>query len=145
VYTLDTNIIIYYFNGEAPILAFLREQTAHEAPLFVSVVTEHELYSYPHLTPLEVARIDALLTTLTVIDVDSRIAQLSGQLRASYGIKALDSFIAATALMTGTTLATRTLTVSNITPNSGAGIVFDLPSTAAWMIRFPSSFAVGNA
>jgi hypothetical protein len=35
----------------------------------------------------KVARIDALLTTLTVIDVDSRIAQLSGQLRASYGIK----------------------------------------------------------
>jgi predicted nucleic acid-binding protein len=56
---------------------------------------------------VEVARIDALLTTLTVIDVDSRIAQLSGQLRASYGIKALDSFIAATALMTATTLATR--------------------------------------
>jgi predicted nucleic acid-binding protein len=44
-----------------------------------------------------------------VIDVDSRIAQLSGQLRASYGMKALDSFIAATALMTGTTLATRTI------------------------------------
>jgi predicted nucleic acid-binding protein len=73
----------------------------------VSTVTEHELYSYPHLTPQEVTRIDALLTTLTVIDVDSRIAQLSGQLRAAYGIKALDSMIAATALMTGTTLATR--------------------------------------
>jgi len=106
VYTLDTNIIIYYFNGEAPILTFLREQTEQGAPLFISAVTEHELYSYPHLTPQEAARIDALLTTLTVIDVDSRIAQLSGQLRASYGIKALDSFIAATALMTGTTLAT---------------------------------------
>jgi hypothetical protein len=25
VYTLDTNIIIYYFGGEAPILAFLRQ------------------------------------------------------------------------------------------------------------------------
>ena len=107
MYTLDTNIIIYYFNGEAPILAFLREQMEQGAPLFISAVTEHELYSYPHLTPVEVARIDALLTTLTVIDVDSRIAQLSGQLRASYGIKALDSFIAATALMTGTALATR--------------------------------------
>jgi predicted nucleic acid-binding protein len=70
-------------------------------------VTEHELYSYPHLTPLEVARIDALFTTLTVIDVNSRIAQLSGQLRASHSINALDSFIATTALMTGTTLATR--------------------------------------
>ena len=107
MYTLDTNIIIYYFNGEAPILAFLRDQITQGAPLFVSTVTEHELYSYPHLTPQEVARIDALLTTLTVIDVDSRIAQLSGQLRAAYGIKALDSIIAATALMTGTTLATR--------------------------------------
>jgi predicted nucleic acid-binding protein len=107
VYTLDTNIIIYYFNGEAPILAFLREQTEQGAPLFISTVTEHELYSYPQLSPMEVARIDALLTTLTVIDVDSRIAQLSGQLRATYGIKALDSLIAATALMTGTTLATR--------------------------------------
>jgi predicted nucleic acid-binding protein len=95
------------FNGEALILAFLREQTEQGAPLFVSAVTEHELYSYPHLTSVEVAMIDALLTTLTVIDVDSRIAQLSGQLRATYGIKALDSFIAATALMTGTTLATR--------------------------------------
>lgn len=107
MYTLDTNIIIYYFNGEAPILAFLRDQITQGAPLFVSTVTEHELYSYPHLTPQEVTRIDALLTTLTVIDVDSRIAQLSGQLRAAYGIKALDSMIAATALMTGTTLATR--------------------------------------
>ena len=107
MYTLDTNTIIYYFNGEAPILAFLRAQTEQGAPLFISAVTEHEPYSYPHLTPVEVARIDALLTTLTVIDVDSRIAQLSGQLRASYGIKTLDSFIAATALMTGTTLATR--------------------------------------
>ncbi len=117
MYTLDTNIIIYYFNGEVPILAFLREQTKQGAPLFVSAVTEHELYSYPHLTPVEVARIDALLTTLSVIDVDSRIAQLSGQLRATYGIKALDSFISATALMTGTTLATRNVRDFRRIPN----------------------------
>jgi predicted nucleic acid-binding protein len=117
VYTLDTNIIIYYFNGEAPILAFLRDQITQGAPLFVSTVTEHELYSYPHLTPQEVARIDVLLTTLTVIDVDSRIAQLSGQLRAAYGIKTLDSMIAATALMTGTTLATRNVRDFHRVPN----------------------------
>jgi predicted nucleic acid-binding protein len=89
----------------------------NRGPLFVSAVTEHELYSYPYLTPLEVARIDALFTTLTVIDVDSRIAQLSGQLRARYGIKALDSFIVATALMTGTTLATRNIRDFRRIPN----------------------------
>jgi predicted nucleic acid-binding protein len=66
---------------------------------------------------VEVARIDALLTTLTVIDVDSHIAQLSGQLRASYGMKALDSFIAVTTLMTGTTLATRNIRDSGRIPN----------------------------
>jgi predicted nucleic acid-binding protein len=66
---------------------------------------------------VEVARIDALFTTLTVIDVDSRIAQLSGQLRATYGIKALDSFIAATALMTGTTLTTRNVRDFRRIPN----------------------------
>lgn len=117
MYTLDTNIIIYYFNGEAPILAFLREQIEQGAPLFVSTVTEHELYSYPHLTPQEATKIDALLSTLTVIDVDSRIAQLSGQLRARYGIRSLDSMIAATALMTGTTLATRNVRDFHRVPN----------------------------
>ena len=66
---------------------------------------------------MEVARIDALLTTLTVIDVDSRIAQLSGQLPASYGIKALDRFIAAMALMRGTTLATRNVRDFRRIPN----------------------------
>lgn len=85
--------------------------------MFVSAVTERELYSYPHLTPLEVARVDALFTTLTVIDVDSRIAHLSGQPRASYGMKALDSFIAAAALMTGTTLATRSIRDFRRVPN----------------------------
>ena len=52
-----------------------------------------------------------------MIDVDSRIAQLSGQLRGSYGIKALDSFIAATAPMTGTTLATRNIRDFRRIPN----------------------------
>jgi predicted nucleic acid-binding protein len=52
-----------------------------------------------------------------VIDVDSRIAQLSGQLRATYSMKALDSLIAATALMTGTTLATRNVRDFHRVPN----------------------------
>jgi predicted nucleic acid-binding protein len=40
----------------------------------------------------------------------------SGQLRATYGIKALDSFIAA-ALMTGTNLATRNVRDFHRIPN----------------------------
>jgi hypothetical protein len=39
VYTLDTNIIIYYFNTEAPILAFLREQTEQGVFRKKSIIT----------------------------------------------------------------------------------------------------------
>ena len=117
MYTIDTNIIIYYGNGEPSVLAFMHEQLDNGVPLYVSTATEHELFSYPRLTDQEAARIDALLNTMTVMDLDSRLARFSGRLRARYGIKALDSFIAATALMTGTTLVTRNIRDFRRIPN----------------------------
>ena len=107
MYTIDTNIIIYYGNSDPSVLDFIHEQLDNSVPLYVSTATEHELFSYPRLTDQEAARIDALLNTMTVMDLDSRLARFSGRLRARHGIKALDSFIAATALITGTTLVTR--------------------------------------
>ena len=109
MYTIDTNIIIYYRNGESSVVSFLHEQLDSGVPLYVSSITEHELFSYPKLTDTETKRIDELLTTMTVIDVDSRMARFSGYLRAHHGIKALDSFIAATAMMTGSPLVTRNI------------------------------------
>jgi tRNA(fMet)-specific endonuclease VapC len=117
VYTLDTNIIIYYGNGDPSVQAFMHEQLDHGVPLYVSTATEHELFSYPRLTDGEADRIDALLDTMTVMDLDSRLARFSGRLRARYGIKALDSFIAATALITGTTLVTRNVRDFRRIPN----------------------------
>ena len=117
MYTIDTNIIIYYANGEPSVLDFMHEQLDNGIPLYVSTATEHELFSYPRLTDQEVVRIDALLNTMTVMDLDSRLARFSGRLRAQHGIKALDSFIAATALMTGTTLVTRNLRDFRRIPN----------------------------
>ncbi len=117
MYTIDTNIIIYYGNDELSVLDFMHQQLDHSVPLYVSTVTEHELFSYPHLTNQEATRIDALLDTMTVIDLDSRLARFSGRLRAQHGIKALDSFIAATALMTGTTLVTRNVRDFRRVPN----------------------------
>jgi hypothetical protein len=40
VYTLDPNLIIYDLNGEAPILAFLREQTEQGVFRKTSIITE---------------------------------------------------------------------------------------------------------
>ncbi len=117
MYTIDTNIIIYYRNGDPSVVDFIHEQLDNGIPLYISTATEHELFSYPHLTDQEATRIDALLDTMTVMDLDSRLARFSGRLRAQHGIKALDSFIAATALMTGTTLVTRNVRDFRRIPN----------------------------
>jgi predicted nucleic acid-binding protein len=117
VYTLDTNIIIYYGNGDPSVQLFIHEQLANSVPLYISTATEHELFSYAHLTDREADDLDALLDTMTVMDLDSRLARFSGRLRAKYGIKSLDSFIAATALITGTTLVTRNVRDFQRIPN----------------------------
>jgi predicted nucleic acid-binding protein len=117
VYTIDTNIIIYYGNGDPSVQLFIHEQLANSVPLYISAATEHELFSYAHLTDREADYLDELLDTMTVMDLDSRLARFSGRLRARYGIKSLDSFIAATALITGTTLVTRNVRDFQRVPN----------------------------
>jgi predicted nucleic acid-binding protein len=117
VYTIDTNIIIYHGHRDPLVLAFMHDQLEQGRPLYISAATEHELFSYPNLSDRETSQIDTLLDTMTIIDIDSRLARFSARLRARYGIKALDSFIAATALITGTTLVTRNIRDFRRIPN----------------------------
>ena len=78
-----------------------------DIPLYISAVTEIELFGFPTLSDQEAEQIDALLRTVAVIPVDSRIARTAGLIRRSYRVNIADSVIAATALFTGTTLLTR--------------------------------------
>jgi predicted nucleic acid-binding protein len=48
-----------------------------------------------------------LLTSVVIIPVDSRLARFAGYLRREYRVKTADSAIAATALLTHTTLVSR--------------------------------------
>jgi predicted nucleic acid-binding protein len=68
VYTIDTNIIIYYGNGDPSVQLFINEQLANRVPLYISAATEHELFSYAHLTDREADYIDELLDTMTGLD-----------------------------------------------------------------------------
>ncbi len=107
VYTLDTNAIIYYLTGDKRAIPRLREILFRNAPLYISAITELELFSFSKLSQKDTALIEDLLSTLAIIPVDSRIARTAAELRRTYGIKLADSVIAATALYTGTTLVTR--------------------------------------
>ena len=107
MYTLDTNTIIYYLKSEQAAVSVLEPVFAQDIALYVSAITELELFSFPALTDEDISAISQLLTSVVIIPVDSRLARFAGYLRRAYRLKTADSAIAATALLTHTTLLTR--------------------------------------
>ena len=108
-YTLDTNAILYYLKDDSDTVSLLREIFAHDTPLYVSAITELELFAYPSLDAAEEALIEEVLTTISIIPVDSHIARLASFVRRQYRLKVPDSVIAATAMFAGRTLVTRNI------------------------------------
>jgi len=109
VYTLDTNAIIYYVDEDPTVVPLLEPIFGQDIAIFVSVVTELELLSHPELTEEDIAEIQQLLTSVVIFPLESRLAQLAGALRRQYHLKTPDSVVAATALLTRTTLVTRNI------------------------------------
>jgi predicted nucleic acid-binding protein len=106
VYTLDTNAIIYYLKDDQDAVIVLSSIFTQNVPLYISAITEVELFSFPKLSVQEEEQIDEILRTVAIIPVDSRIARTAGLIRRTYHINIADSTIAATALFTGTTILT---------------------------------------
>jgi predicted nucleic acid-binding protein len=108
VYTLDTNALIYFLKGDPRVVPLLRNILSDPGiPAYVSTVTEAELFSYPSLSEDEIERIEALLSLVTLFPFDSHVARFTGLIRRSCRVKLADSVIAATALLTRSTLLTR--------------------------------------
>lgn len=107
MYTLDTNAIIYYLKDDPATVSSLRNIFAQNVPVYVSAITELELFAFSNLSAAEEKLIEELLTTVAVISLDSHIARLAAFIRRQYRLKVADSVIAATALFTGSTLLTR--------------------------------------
>ncbi len=107
MYTLDTNAIIYYLKDDPRAAAVLNDIFGQPVSLYVSSVTEIELFAYPKLTTVESNQIEELLETLALIPLDSRIARTAGLVRREYNLELPDAAIAATALFTSSTLVTR--------------------------------------
>ena len=87
----------------------MRQSMGDGSTIYISAITEIELFSFPHLTEMEIEAIESILRTLAIMPLDSRIARTAGFLRSKYRLKIADSAIAATAFFTGTTLITRNI------------------------------------
>ena len=107
MYTLDTNTILYYQKEEENVVTILENLFGENTPMYVSAVTEAELFRYSNLTQDEAWRIGVFLRSVSVIPVDSRIARIAGTVGRKYGVRLADSIVGATALFTGSAVLTR--------------------------------------
>ena len=109
MFTLDSDILIRFLNSEEPETTFVWQQLEDEISSYVSTISETELLSYKDLGNHEIADINELLKSFSLIAVDSNIAKIAGEIRRKHRLKTPDALIAATAIFTGSVLVTRNI------------------------------------
>ena len=107
MFTLDTNVIIYYLKEDPEVTPILDELFKNDAIVNISIITEIELLASAQLTSEEIAKIHNILRLCRIFDVNASIVPFSSQIRQQKSVKLPDAIIAATALYTGSTLLTR--------------------------------------
>ncbi|MCH6232658.1 MULTISPECIES: type II toxin-antitoxin system VapC family toxin [Cognataquiflexum] len=90
---VDTNVLLYLMQGDSTLVSILEGKN-----IYVSFVTELELYSFRPLSQEEKSKINILLSQCTIIDITAGIKQFTIDLRQNYPIKLPDSIIAGTSL-----------------------------------------------
>ena len=102
---VDTNIIIYYLNGEAAAIDWLQ---SHQEKLSISVITKIEVLSYPFQKDEEFI-IQQFLNQFELIHLSDEIIDVTIKLRRQRKIKTPDAIITATALISKMCICTRNI------------------------------------
>lgn len=108
-FILDSNILIYHLQGDATIRDALAGWIPQQNRLFISAITRIEVLASPTMKPEEEDEIQQLLGRFLLLPVDATIADTAARIRRMYRLKLGDSIIAATALLTSSTLVTRNI------------------------------------
>lgn len=90
---VDTNIIIYLLQGDDTL-----ERMLQGKQLYVSFITELELYGFHKATKEYDRKVEALLSDCLVIPMNAAIMQQYRSLRKSHKLKLADSVVISTAL-----------------------------------------------
>lgn len=104
---LDTNVVLYFLAGR------LREPLP-QANIYISVITEIELLSYPLLSVESESEINDFLADVTIVDLSKHIKQTTISLRRQYRLKLPDAIIIATAHFLNAELLTNDSKLLNI-------------------------------
>ncbi len=90
---VDTSLIINLFNGIADVKELIVNRN-----LFVSVISEIELLSFPNLIEADKQILKNFLSECYIVDIEPAIKDITIDIRAKYKIKLPDAIIAATAI-----------------------------------------------
>jgi predicted nucleic acid-binding protein len=107
VYLLDTNILIYYFNGEPAVETIVNQILDGSSVGYYCPLTWVELLCYPDLSESEIQRMKAFLRALTAVDLTEPVLDQAAELRRTDRIPLADALIAACALQIGCCLVSR--------------------------------------
>ncbi len=107
MYVLDTNILIYYANGDHAVGSFFERALRERNEMAIPTIVVVEFLAYPKVRPGERMLLASLLGMLDLIPLDYDQALVASRVRSTYGLKLADSVIAAAALTPGSTLVTR--------------------------------------
>jgi len=89
----DTNPIIYLLDGNKDIARLLDSKQ-----IYLSVITELELFGKPNLSVQDSKIIEVLLDECFVIDINQDIKHIYREIKQKHSIKLPDAIIAATAI-----------------------------------------------
>lgn len=104
-YLIDTNIVIYYFNG---IIADEVIHTILEQSFNISIITKIEFLSWQKLLNNDELKqkVEKFISNATIYDLDEVVADKTIEIRQKYKIKTPDAIIGATALIHGFEIVT---------------------------------------
>ena len=105
VYLIDTNIIIYYLEGEQAAVSFF---CTHRGQLALSSITWMETLSYPFSVDEEQV-VRSFLKEFRLIEVISPVMELTVETRRKKKMKLPDAIIAASAIHNDLILVTRNI------------------------------------
>lgn len=122
MYTVDTNILIYYAAGDERVAEFFIEGFKKEYRFFLPTIAVVEFFSFPALHPEEIELFTSLLVQFEITALTFDIALAAGDIRKKHQLSLGDSVVAATTLYTSSKLLTRN--VRDFKNISGLEIVF---------------------
>ncbi|MGC8981587.1 MAG: PIN domain-containing protein [Minisyncoccia bacterium] len=98
---------MYYRAGKKEVVNFIEK---HKEDLFlIPTIVIAEFLSYPLIDEETILKFEALLKELIIVNLDETIAKKAANLRRKYKIKLYDAIVAASCIVTKSTLLTYNL------------------------------------